>query len=109
MADQPEIISVKSALGDNRVALHERHPDHPENADGEREVFIYGDKAFEVARTQAVDEHIARKDLVEVGGSRRTTRAQRRDEADADERARAEQAAAEKQAQAERDAAAKAK
>lgn len=65
-----EYITVKSALEGNRVALHEVHPDHPpidpDDPTSVHEVFVYGDKEFVVARTQEVDEHIARKELVEV-------------------------------------------
>jgi hypothetical protein len=65
-AKKAKLITVKSALkksptGGDPVALHEKHEDHPNG-----EVFVYGDKEFEVARTAAVAQAIARGALVEV-------------------------------------------
>jgi hypothetical protein len=65
-AKKAKLITVKSALkeaptGGAPVALHEKHEDHPNG-----EVFVYGDKTFEVARTAAVAQAIANGALVEV-------------------------------------------
>ena len=56
-----DLIYVKSKLPDNRVALHERHPDHPGG-----EVFVYGDQPVRVARTGMVSQRIANDALVET-------------------------------------------
>lgn len=55
------MIRVKSGLPDNRVALWERHPDHPNG-----EVFIAGEGEHDVAATPAVVERLKRGALVEV-------------------------------------------
>ncbi len=54
------IIKVKSLLPDNRVALHEHHPDHPGG-----EAFVAGDREIEVAETNAVKVAI-KQDRLEV-------------------------------------------
>lgn len=50
-----KLLKVKGASKGNRVALAERHPDHPEG-----EVFIYGQRSAWVAATKAVKTAIAR-------------------------------------------------
>lgn len=59
MADV-ETIRVKSNLPDNRMALFERHPDHPGG-----EIAVYGDGTFAVARTKEVEAHLRSGELVE--------------------------------------------
>lgn len=61
-----DTIFVKSNQQDNRLALSEEHPDHPGG-----EVFVYGDKVFEVAKTAKVQQALARKALVEVDGPKK--------------------------------------
>lgn len=61
-----DLIYVKSGLKENRVALHERHPDHPAGQDGSHEVFVYGDQPVRVARTGAVSKRLADGALVET-------------------------------------------
>lgn len=56
------MITVKSALSGNRVALWQVHPDHPGG-----EVFVVGDKGVKVAETDAVKEAIKDGKLVQVG------------------------------------------
>jgi hypothetical protein len=55
------MITVKSNLPGNRVALWERHPDHPGG-----EVFVAGPGEFEVAETAAVKKRLNDGWLVEV-------------------------------------------
>lgn len=61
MADKLDVIKVKSGLDSNRVALSERHSDHPNG-----EVLIYGDETFEAAKTPAVLARLSSGVLVEV-------------------------------------------
>lgn len=61
MSDKIETISVKSALGNNDVALWEKHPDHPG-----QEIFVAGDVEVEVAKTPRVMRALADGKLVEV-------------------------------------------
>lgn len=49
-----KLIKVKGAAKGNRVALSERHPEHPGG-----EIFIYGQKSAWVAATRAVKTAIA--------------------------------------------------
>ncbi len=58
-----ERITVKSGRTDGRVALWERHPDHPNG-----EVFVATDTPIEVARTLDVEAALRAGDLVEVKG-----------------------------------------
>ena len=60
-----KIIKVKSNLKEKRIALWERHPDHPHG-----EVSIHGDKVVEVAETSAVRDAIRDGKLVEVTGGK---------------------------------------
>ena len=55
------LIHVRSALEPGRVALFERHSDHPDG-----EIFIADDKVHTVANTTAVLEAVARNALVVV-------------------------------------------
>lgn len=55
------MITVKSGLPTNRVALWERHPDHPGG-----EVFIADEKEYQVAETAAVKARLKSGDLIEV-------------------------------------------
>lgn len=55
-----ELIKVKSA-DPNRVALWERHEDHPDN-----EVFVSGEGVFEVALTPVVQRKLDQGVLVRV-------------------------------------------
>ena len=56
------LIKVRSSIEDvNRVALWDKHPDHPGG-----EVFIAGAKIFLVARTPAVIAALRQGVLVEV-------------------------------------------
>lgn len=52
---------IKSNLPDNRVALWERHPDHPGG-----EIFVVGDNEVEVAETHAVKTALNQGRVVEV-------------------------------------------
>lgn len=82
-----DLIYVKSTLPDNRVALAEEHPDHPFDKDaGKNEVFVYGDKAFQVGRTQAVSQRLADGTLVETTakGSEKADQAAATDQQPAD-------------------------
>lgn len=54
-------IRVKSVLTDGRVALWDRHPEHPGG-----EVFIADGEVHEVARTPAVEQRIRDGSLVVV-------------------------------------------
>lgn len=56
-----DLLTVKSGLDDERVALWEVHPDHPEG-----EVYIAGELVVQVARTAEVERHLRSGDLVEV-------------------------------------------
>lgn len=60
-------IKVKSNLDGTRVALWERHPDHPDG-----EVFIAGDRVVEVAETTAVRDRLKQDILVKVETRRRS-------------------------------------
>jgi hypothetical protein len=53
-----KLIKVKGAAKGNRVALSERHPDHPNG-----EIFIYGQRSAWVAATRAVMTAIAHRVL----------------------------------------------
>lgn len=56
------MITVKATNTDNRVALWQRHPDHPNG-----EIYIVGDGTeHQVAETQAVKQALNRGYLVEV-------------------------------------------
>lgn len=55
------MITVKSGLPDNRVALWERHPDHPGG-----EIFITGPGEYQVAETAAVKARLKSGELIEV-------------------------------------------
>jgi len=55
------MIRVKSGLPDNRVALWERHPDHPGG-----EVFIAGLGEYDVAPTPAVQARLKSGALAEI-------------------------------------------
>jgi hypothetical protein len=55
------MITVKSSLPGNQVALWERHPDHPGG-----EVFVAGPDEFEVAETAAVKKRLNDGWLVKV-------------------------------------------
>jgi hypothetical protein len=59
-----ERITVKSNVPDNRLALHERHPDHPDG-----EVMVYGDEPKEVARTPRVSRALGDELLTRVTAS----------------------------------------
>lgn len=63
MPKKLEQVKVKSALADNRLALHERHPDHPDG-----EAMVYGDQEFTVARTPLVNRRLADEWIVRVEG-----------------------------------------
>lgn len=56
-----DTIKVQSARDDARVALWERHPDHPFG-----EVFVAGAGVVEVACTAAVINALAKGEIVEV-------------------------------------------
>lgn len=57
-----DFIKVKATKTENKVALWERHPDHPNG-----EVFVTGNgEAVKVANTVAVRDAIRRGALVEV-------------------------------------------
>lgn len=59
-----KLITVKSALKDtSRVALWERHADHPGG-----EIFVADDKEHQVAETPAVVLAIKEDKLVKVSG-----------------------------------------
>lgn len=60
-----EQITVKSTLPDNRLALHERHDEHPGG-----EAFVYGDTPVDVARTPLVQRRLADEWLVRVEGGK---------------------------------------
>ncbi len=60
-ANGPRIILVESGRTDGRVALFERHPDHPGG-----EVYVAGERTVEVAETAAVLQAIGTGDLVRV-------------------------------------------
>lgn len=61
MADKVETILVTSGRDDDRVALWERHPDHPDG-----EVYVAGKVEVEVAKTPRVHQQLSRGQLVEV-------------------------------------------
>lgn len=63
-----KFINVKSGRNDNRVALWERHPDHPEG-----EVWVAGDTVVRVAQTSAVLKGLKDGDLVEVEAAEKKT------------------------------------
>lgn len=79
-AEPLEVITVKSLLPDNRVALHEVDPAHPDG-----EIFVYGDTPVQAARTAAVEEHLARKEVAEVAATPTATKAGEASEAKATE------------------------
>lgn len=54
------LVKAGPAAG-NRVALYERHPDHPNG-----EAYVAGKKVVRVARTKAVDTKLHEGALVEV-------------------------------------------
>ncbi len=61
MSEKTETITVKSALGNNDVALWEKHPNHPG-----QEIFVAGDAEVKVAKTARVMRALADNRLVEV-------------------------------------------
>lgn len=61
MSEKIETIFVKSALGNNDVALWEKHPNHPD-----QEIFVAGEAEVEVAKTARVMRALADGKLVEV-------------------------------------------
>ena len=61
MSAKVETIFVKSALGNNDVALWEKHPNHPG-----QEIFVAGDATVEAAKTPRVMRALADGKLVEV-------------------------------------------
>jgi len=61
MSDKIEIITVKSALPNNDVALWDKHPKHPN-----QEIFVAGDVEVEAAKTPRVMRALADGKLVEV-------------------------------------------
>lgn len=73
---------VKSNLPVNKVALWERHPDHPNG-----EVFIVGEDEYEVAETPQVKALLKRDILVEVvkSSSKRTSSKRSVSRGDSDE------------------------
>lgn len=78
-----KMLFVKSGREDNRVALWERDPRHPDG-----EVFITGDQPVKVARTSAVAARLNSGSLVEVSvpkpdsGSKRAKSAAKTSEED---------------------------
>lgn len=56
MANKPTLITVTSALEGNKVALWEKHPDHPAP---DHEIFVAGDMEVEAAETARVLRAIA--------------------------------------------------
>ncbi len=65
-----EQITVKSTLADDRLALHEFHPEHPDG-----EAYVYGDEEKTVARTQRVQRALAEETLMRVTKSGKTVKA----------------------------------
>jgi len=61
MSEKVETIFVKSALGNNDVALWEKHPNHPG-----QEIFVAGEAVVEAAKTPRVMRALADNRLVEV-------------------------------------------
>jgi hypothetical protein len=61
MADKPKTITVTSGLGNNDVALWEKHPKHPDD-----EIYVAGDAEVEAAETSRVMQAIAEGRLVKV-------------------------------------------
>lgn len=66
------MIRVKSGVEPTRVALWERHDDHPSG-----EVFIKGTAVFEVAQTQRVTNALKDGVLVEVKATSKVKRSKR--------------------------------
>jgi hypothetical protein len=56
-----KFINVKSGRNDNRVALWEKHPNHPDG-----EAWVAGDTVVRVAQTSAVLKGLKDGDLVEA-------------------------------------------
>lgn len=56
-----KLIHVKSGRDDNRVALWEKHPDHPNG-----EAWVAGEGVVQVARTAKVLSGLKEGDLVEA-------------------------------------------
>lgn len=63
MADKPTLITVTSALENDKVALWEKHPDHP---GPDHEIFVAGDVEVEAAETARVLRAIADGRLAKV-------------------------------------------
>ncbi|MGN6814407.1 MAG: hypothetical protein ACTHMP_26370 [Thermomicrobiales bacterium] len=68
-ANDVEIVTVKSGLDDDRVALWERHPDHPDG-----EIFVAGATEVQAAATAEVTRAIRDGRLIEVGAPTRRSR-----------------------------------
>lgn len=105
MATDTIKVKANTALLGNRVALHDIDAAHPEGT-----VFVAGDRVVEVGRTQAVDDALNNRLIVEVKGGKavepagdeapQETKAQREARVKREKRAEAQRQAAD---QARRD------